>query len=346
MRSRIFLLLTLLTSWSMAVNADISYSVACSPQSCNSSFSFGGEFRAMYILPMSDSLTYGIETDYPSIFSPNWKALEVEPDCHFGFDVGIGGMCTMSGANVTLGWSHLDCNDTARRGASSTGRLGPLFLADPINDPFTFARGHVNFQYEAINFDFGLNVPFGQCLQANFFGGVGSAYIKQEVTSRFYSDIEQIELTVATPCKYIGIGPQVGLGLAFTLVESLKITGRAAGTLLMGSLKNHTEFKSSSPNQQEFGLPTPNEQRVTVPNRRQLVPALEGRLGVSYSCGCNLILEVGYEAKVYLGAIQSLDISSRAIIPAAGSAVSASAYHRTVGNFALAGPYASAMLLF
>jgi hypothetical protein len=85
----------------------------------------------------------------------------------------------------------------------------------------------------------------------------------------------------------------------------------------------------------------------------QVVPGLEGKLGLAYSVtfsGDYLIdLEVGYESKVFLNALQSTDMGSEVddvLIVAETSGVYARTFQRTLSNFALAGPYITASFGF
>lgn len=78
-----------------------------------------------------------------------------------------------------------------------------------------------------------------------------------------------------------------------------------------------------------------------------MIPSIEERLGLAYSfdswCECYLVsLEVGYEAKVFFNALQSTDFSSGVVgVTPEDSEVGvfARTFRRTLGNFALAGPY-------
>ncbi len=80
-----------------------------------------------------------------------------------------------------------------------------------------------------------------------------------------------------------------------------------------------------------------------------MAPAFEGKLGIGYdftwgTC-CNINLEAGYQAQIYMNSIRSVDMGSEVALGAFGSVgsgdvgVYARTFQRTVSDFALAGPY-------
>lgn len=124
-------------------------------------------------------------------------------------------------------------------------------------------------------------------------------------------------------------------------------------TLLTGSVENQNEYLSRSPLLQVLNITPPNKQTICTQKRTVLVPALEERVGLAYAFDfyrCyNFKLEVGYQAQIYIGAIQTVDIGSEVVTPPVipdTIGVYARTFQRNISNFALAGPYVNFDLKF
>jgi Legionella pneumophila major outer membrane protein precursor. len=148
------------------------------------------------------------------------------------------------------------------------------------------------------------------------------------------------------PSTFVGAGPRLGLDFSYDAYKGFQLTGEAAASLLMGTLKNHTRYESLSPYLATLGIDPLNEQSISADNKMQLIPSFGGRLGVAYCVtfcnSCTIKVEAGYEARVYINAIQSVDISSVAIsspVLIDNVGVFARTFDRTLSNFGLAGPY-------
>ncbi len=172
--------------------------------------------------------------------------------------------------------------------------------------------------------------------------------IKQTLTSTYSSANGLSSLSVEAPSTFIGGGPQLGIDFAYRIVKGFHLTGDVAFDLLTGSLRNHTDYATTSPLLSTLGLPSPNFQSITVPDRLQVVPGIEGRLGFAYSVAFGkhyvIDLEAGYETKIYMNAVQSTDMGSEVdteIVVTDAAGVYARTFQRTLSNFALSGPYAT-----
>ncbi len=123
----------------------------------------------------------------------------------------------------------------------------------------------------------------------------------------------------------------------------------------MGRMKNGTTFESYTPELTTLGIPQPNVQKTGVPNRVQLIPGFEQKIGFSYlaSLGCvQLDFAIGYQCQIYLNAVQTTDMSSQAVppdtiesdFPTVG--VFAQGFERTLSNYIQTGPYAALDIRF
>lgn len=323
----------------------------CNPCStvCLSSpvYDFDVQFKALYLQSCGSSLQYAAEAQPLPLPSPNWKIHNVKPKYHFAFDVGAACVFSSSNSVLALNWTHFHGKNTASRVVDpSTNMIGPFFEIGPDASAFSIAHGKVDFQFDDIALNYGMCVNFGNCWKTGFFIGVDAARIKQKLTSVFSNSDETIVRSIKTPSSFTGVGPQIGMNLSYCICDGFSLTGEGSTSLLVGSLKNHTKYNTFSPTLIALGIIPTNEQETKVDSKTQLVPAFEGRLGLAYSTTfCEqfiLRLEAGYEARIYINAIQSIDMGSEVDTPPFAPSITgvyARTFERNSSNFALAGPY-------
>ena len=78
-------------------------------------YTFDVEFAALLLLPMSNNLSYAVETVPLPLASPHWLIYDIEPTYHFGFDVGARVFCYQRNTNVILNWEHFHSKDSASK---------------------------------------------------------------------------------------------------------------------------------------------------------------------------------------------------------------------------------------
>lgn len=312
---------------------------------CPPEFCWGISCRALILKPTGSSLGYAVEAFNVPIHSPSWKTYDVETDYHAGFDLGLTSFWQSRNVEFNLNWQHLHSKDSSKKLVCSDNMIGPHFEIGPDALLYKKAEGKVHFEYDEIDLDAGICVNFGDYLQTSFFAGICGTQIKQNFTSEFSNIQGNVARIINTPSKFTGVGPQVGVDLLYSLLGGLNITGQASASLLVGDMKNHASYKSLSPALEELAIPSPNLQGTHSNRRTQVVPAFSGRLGLSYTynaCGWAIDLEAGYEAKVYINAIQYTDIGSQVITPPVlpdTIGVFGRTFQHKQSNFALSGPY-------
>jgi hypothetical protein len=307
---------------------------------------FEFQFNALFLRPMGSDLHYAAEAVPFPLPSPHWKIYEIETDYHFGFDLGLKGIFHSANTNLILNWEHFHSSDSASKQVSSNNMIGPFFEIGPDASPYKKAHGRAIFHFDEANLDYGIFINFGDRLRMNLFSGITFARIKQALFSKFSSLDGTIVRSIKVPSIFIGAGPQLGLDFAYRIIEGFHFTGEGAVSFLVGPQKNHTTYKALSPALVPLDISPPNEQRTSVHKQTQVVPGIEGRLGLSYVfifCKHYMIkLEAGYEAQVFIDAVQSVDIGSEVITPPVlpdTVGVFARTFERNLSNFALAGPY-------
>ena len=300
---------------------------------------------ALLLQPTGGDLHYAAEAIPLPVPSPNWKIHDIGTDYHFGFDVGLRGVFHATNSRLSLSWEHFHSSDSSSKTLSSSNMIGPFFEIGPDASPYNKAHGHAKFHFDEVNLDYGLFVHFGDRLKTNIFSGVSLARIAQTISSKFSNPDGTIIRTIKVPSTFLGAGPQLGLDFCYHIVKGFHFTGEAEASLLVGRQKNHTSFSAISP-AIPAGTPNPNRQSTTVHKKTQVVPAFEGKLGLSYVftyCKHNMVkLEAGYQAQVYINAIRSVDIGSEVVTPPVTPdtiGVYARTFEQHLSNFALAGPY-------
>jgi hypothetical protein len=301
---------------------------------------------ALYMQPTGSNLNYAAEAVPFPVLSPDWKIHEIESEYHFGFDVGFMGVFHCTNTTLSLNWEHFHSSDSSSKTVASTNMIGPFFEIGPDATPYKKAKGRATFHFDEVNLDYGLSIHFGDRLKSHLYGGVSFVRIEQTRSSHFSNLSGTIHRTIHIPSTFTGTGPQIGTDFAYRIVKGFNLTGQAAISLFVGTQKNHTDYKTSSPTLAAAGGPLPNHQKTQVHKKTQVVPGLEGSLGLSYVftfCKEKMLkLEAGYKAQVYINAIQSIDMGSEVVTPPlvlSTTGVYARTFEQSLSNFALAGPY-------
>jgi hypothetical protein len=313
------------------------------------------EFRGSALKPSANNIYYAVEA-FPfnnaiatPVASPRWQVYDLHPKYHFGFELGLRAVSKERGSSLGVNWQHFKSSTGASHTTASTDMIGPFSSIGPDQEGYINGKGCVRFKFDQVNVLFGQGVTFGCAddLKAELFAGVSYARIQQCLTSTYSNADGTIARSYITPSSFKGAGPELGLNFDYALCGGFNFTGHIASAFYVGNVKNHSEYLSLSPMLVASGNPNPNKQSTTTDKRLQVVPSLEERMGLSYSCAsfCNcyqFTIEVGYEAQVLFNALQSTDFSSGVVgVPPADSEIGlfARTFRRTLGNFALAGPY-------
>ncbi len=336
MKEKLFVAIMLIAGSLSANNNCVNYSVSCS---------------ALFLQPNSSNLYYGAEAIPLPLPSPNWKSLEIQPDYHWGFDLSLKTFFNKPNVSIVVCWERLHSSDTSSTTVGNENMVGPYFNIGPDAVAYKNASGKVDHQFDAVNLHFDRQLICDPCFKTNFFGGVDFARIKQTITSNFSNNDETITRYISTPTEFTGVGPGFGVDFAYDFCRGLSFTGETSISLLMGWLRNSVTFLSTSPSLEGLQITPPNTQTTDIPNRTQIVPGFSGKLGFSYSTCCRgntVTIDFGYQAQVYINAIQSVDMSVEVTEPPVVSDVGVFAlgFRRTLSNFLLSGPYLTVNVAF
>jgi hypothetical protein len=231
--------------------------------------------------------------------------------------------------------------------------IGPIFDIGPNSAAYQKAHGYGIFRFDSAKLMLGKRICFFNCLNTNVYTSATFTRIKQNIISKYHNAAGTVGRRISAPSTFMGAGPEFGMHFDYLLGCSFSLTGDTSASLLMGQLQNSTTYESESPALYAIGNPSPNVQTTTVPNRSQLVPGFEERLGFSWNhefSSCKFTIATGYQFQIYVNAVQSFDMISQ-VLPALAPftpdvGLFAVAFQRTLSNFILTGPYFSVFVDF
>jgi hypothetical protein len=298
----------------------------------------------LYLQPGSGNLEYGTLVSPLPPATPHWQNQSIRPSLSPAFNFGFRYFVPETGNDLRASWTHLDNTE----GASFTGTplqfAGPSYLIGPGATAFNLGTGSVNFRYDAVNLEAGHLWRGGERFQARFFGGLQYASIDEDLTGWFSDFGGTNTQTNTTRSRFAGAGPRFGVNGQFNR-GNFQFLGDVAAVALIGEQQLRRDFNTTSPL-----FPAGNAQSFSSPNATQVVPGLDSKIGASYSfrLGSGVLkLEGGYQAVIYMNAINSYSQTQVATPPAPQSVgVFFATTDHTQSDFTAHGPYMSTTFSF
>ncbi len=317
----------------------------------------------LFLQPSSGNLVYATLINPLPFLTPSWSDQAVNPGFSPAFNVGMRYQ-SGSGGDIQLAWTHLNTYDTASTSANpnlefvpalgpiALQALGPSFLIGPP-PPFASASAVAHFGYDAVNLDGGLSLSAGNQVRLRFFAGLQGVRINQSLSTNFLSVTGSVAFNDTSSSVFTGVGPRVGMDLHY-LAGNLDLLCGIAGSTLIGGMQSHINFVTSSSTLVATGITTPNPQSFTSPDSTRVIPGINARLGASYSIPVGgfgvLRCEAGYQAAVYIAAVNQYSLSEVSNSLTAPYEGTAAIFMRTAvefqSNFLVHGPYGKISLQF
>ncbi|MES2273440.1 MAG: Lpg1974 family pore-forming outer membrane protein [Chlamydiota bacterium] len=335
----------------------------CCPEfkSCGVTYGLYGEF--LYLQPNYTDLYYGasavgLNSSLPlpaAAASPYWTILEIQPDYHCGFEIGASLLLNCPNVQIEVSWERLHGKDSSsfQTSAADGYMVGPFFDIGPNSAAYKIAEGNVLSHFDEVDLKICKKICFFNNFYTRFFGGASFIRIKQILDSNYSNFANTVSRNIKTNSTFTGAGPQIGLDYNYRIYNTFFFAGSSALSLCMGQMKNSTTYQSFTPELAAIGLSQPNNQAVTIPNRVQLIPAFEQKLGFSYLATWDCFraaFEIGYQCQIYVDAVQTMNMASQALPPDAITDPDvgefAVAFEQCNSNFILTGPYASVSVDF
>ena len=330
-------------------------------------YTFKMDFTMLFLKAAGDS-DYACEAYFLPALSPHWETFDLTTNHNFAFDLGFQTIFHGSDTIGMANWEHLRSSTTAAQNVAVAGdMIGAFSFVGPDDKYFTRATASTSFSFDQFNARYGQMLQIGNKLNANIFAGLNFSRIHQTMIRTYHGIADSTDTftvpdntpftrTMITPTTFSGTGPEFGCDFNFNIHKGLQFVGQATVGLLAGSIKNHTEFITQGAATTALlvtGEQSPtnlNAQQIIVPNIVAIVPEFSQRIGMAFEHEfrnhCAAHFEIGYQAQLFMNALQSVDMASEIDFTAESQApavamvgVFVKTMKREVHNFSVSGPY-------
>lgn len=233
--------------------------------------------QALYLQPIySDSrIQRFIENNSNNNFFNNNN----DSDWAWGFKI-EGSYHFSTGNDVNVNWYHVNRTQDFFYGTASEASIEP--------------------KWDAVNFEFGQHVDFGEWKKIRFHGGAQYAHI--ETDRDFVND--SVFGTSYFDKKFNGFGPRVGMDMSYNWGNGFAMYANGATALLVGDSKinSNTVFVTDAGT-------TVNMANYSYNGLRTMVPEVEAKLGLKYTYAMaqgDLTLDGGWMFVNYFNAVHEL----------------------------------------
>lgn len=333
----------------------------------------------IYLQPRGYPTIYGVVISGLQPYNPSWSEKIVDMGYVPGFEIGVGYQPFVRSEMVALTWMHLDATKDAAtnvpigltvypNGNTNYQTVAPIYDMGPGIFGIKSATGANHFAFDRASLQID-NISqkkrelFNKSLHSAFKLGLDVIRINQSLTSTYFNNVgfPATTLSYAVPADpgykfidkatsgYWGVGPSLGVDLAYGLHDTFQILSQSLISLTCGpvtSKDNFQGFSSLNPNVGPQSLSTPSQ--VTI------VPGFETKLGLEYQNyrwqKYQFSIQAGYRLASYLNAIwmvrpATLVLPGTAAGPEVATAnmnIRTPAYEKN--NFTWNGPYLRASL--
>jgi hypothetical protein len=301
----------------------------------------------LYLQPGAGNLEYATLVSPLPLPTPHWVDQSLSPNFSPAFRFALRYMPSETN-DILLDWTHLNSSAHASVVGASDQMIGPPFEIGPTASVYQKAHGSVNFAFDSANLNAGHTFCADCAFQLRVFGGAEFARIKENVNGTFESLDGLTSGSNTTESVFTGAGPRVGMKGQYAL-GNFQFFGEAAGAGLIGTSQSRIDFSALST--AAPGLAQPNNQYLSSPNATQVVPSFDAKFGTVYAFAPTnygqFKIEVGYQAAVFMNAINQYALSQVAVPPAPASVgVFLATANHLQSNFTTHGPYVTGSWAF
>jgi len=260
--------------------------------------------QALYLRPSFSSAMAWVGVDSTAPFLTYTYRVENGPQWAWGFKL-EGAYRFDTGNDLNLNWYHLSDPST-----TTYSREAPFSYAEVGANATSVSPG-----WDAVNLELGQRLDFGDIKNIRVYGGLQVVNIKTDMrTSGAASDGENPAVTsyfAEQNSKYTGIGPRVGIDMAYGVSPSFNLYGQGAVAALVGRSKFNQNYANNAGVLGSFTI------AQTTTNATVVSPELEARLGFNYTYPIirgTMTLDAGYLWANYFNALFAGRLSaSRAV---------------------------------
>ena len=282
------------------------------------------------------------------LFSPDWYVQTVPSTFTPGFYFNYRHVFENSGNDVNLYWAHLRTSNSTSNGAAEHHFNGPLYQVGPEARAINFASAQNKYAYDIVNLEVAKNIYIDPSLQTRLLFGISGLFLNQELNSTF-SGTPNFSITSKEESRFDGAGIRFGLDGSYVVRPQLSVVGLFASSLFLGTGQPSITYTGVSDVLRISGIPV-NNQNIYNKNYLQLVPAVDGKLGIKYfkplESNRRFAVEAGYMGAYYFNVFQGVTPSNYADnSPGIDTGVIyLKSLIKVVKSFGLTGPYVTASL--
>ena len=224
-------------------------------------------------------------------FNPNLdtNVVDISPNYQWGFQL-EGSYHFNTGNDLNINWYHLSHSNSKVLAAQPAESF--VNISGTSTTTLESASASVNPKWDAVNFELGQHVDFGDNKAIRFHGGAQYARVSDDVdlassvaytstaASGTYTQAQDYEHT------FNGFGPRLGADMSYDWGNGLGIYANGATTLLAGTRSYSDTYTDNLGN-----AVISNQSRTAV------VPALDAKLGATYTYAMaqgDLTLDAGW----------------------------------------------------
>lgn len=250
---------------------------------------FFAEGQWLYFRPSVDTSLVNTTTDIAPITTIN-KTADVIPSYTSGWRAAMGyQFCDQA---LFIRWTQLRTKDTRDFSGNSIATS-----AGSIPGVGNAIKKFSDYAFEGL---YKSNCFYINHLRIDFLGGIQYAWVGVQdqifvINPATPTDV----LTVKQVGHFWGVGPELGLDLAFFFTPRFSFVGRGLASLLVGRFHESLKFTNFLPI---------NAIAIIEP-RWRITPALDFRAGLKYERGC-FFIEGGYEIISYVRGLRLLNLSA------------------------------------
>jgi len=232
--------------------------------------------QALYLKP-----SYNLTHSYVGTVTNGTATTYVDADPKWGWGFKLEGSYHFNtGNDVNVNWYHM--NKTSNH----------AFVGSPLVGTAGTYAYQVKPSWDAVNFEFGQHVDFGDYKNIRFHGGAQYVHLEHEARTVQAGVVGYS----AYESTFSGFGPRIGADMSYDFGGGFAVYGNSATSLLIGSSKFNNSAVSANPTTYVNGSHT------------DVVPELEAKLGAMYTYAMaqgDLTLDAGYMWVNYFDAQQN-----------------------------------------
>lgn len=183
-----------------------------------------------------------------------------------------------TGNDLNLNWSHLKVSGDRDDGASTlTYTVEPNDLTDPHGS--LSADWSSELKWDAVNFEFGQHVDFGEFKDIRFHAGLQYAHVDHDVDSVGHlalgtTSTAAVAYALDGDGTFNALGPRVGMDMIYNFNNGFAIHGNGAAAILAG----HTTYNATA-----VVGPTSATLLTLHDSKSAIVPEFDVKLGATYT---------------------------------------------------------------